>query len=93
MHRELVLSSFVAAGWLSLCFLVFGTLFSLSAVLLGPGAFFSFLDSLGTIHLGPSIQIERVSLLMYGACMVLACIPVNYYWLKREADRERTDLD
>lgn len=90
MRNELLLSSTVAAGWLALCFLAFGALYSLSAMALGPETFFAFERSLGSIDVGHGISIERMSLIVCGVSMVVACIPVNYYWLRRET-RARED--
>jgi hypothetical protein len=83
MLRELVLSSVVAATWLTLAFLDFGLAYGLLGWLVGTIELIAWEGSLGRIYLWNGVSIARVSVWLYGAVVFAAVLPVNYYWIRR----------
>jgi hypothetical protein len=83
MFRELLLSTVLAATWLTLSFLLCGVLYGLAGSLFGPFQLMAWEESLGTIRLWNGMSIGRVSVWMYGIAVFVSVLPVNYYWLRR----------
>ncbi len=93
MAKKLLFASAVNAAWLAICFLVFGVLYIGIGFWIDPTGLMQFENAWGTLHYGSCISIPRILIFGFGASMFFACVPVNYYWLKRltrEKEHENT---
>ena len=84
MSKELLLSSAVAATWLTLSFLSFGVLYGLASAVLGPFTLMAWENALGQVELLQGVTIGRLAVWFYGLAMFASVLPINYYWLRRE---------
>lgn len=86
MTRDLFLSTILSAIWISICFVGFGTLYSLTPQIIGIEGFFRLEGSLGHLELVGHNRIPWAGLLYFGIAMVFASAPINFYWSKRLGD-------
>ena len=83
MTRELLFASIISAVWLAVCFVFFGVLYIGIGRLIDPSGLMQFENAWGVLQYGNGVSIPRLSLFVFGTAMFLACVPLNYYWLRR----------
>ena len=83
MTRELIMATAISAVWLATCFVVSGVLYITAGRLIDPSGLMQFENAMGVLQYSDGISIPRLSLVVFGSCMFLACLPINYYWLRR----------
>ena len=83
MTRELIFASVVSAIWLATCLVCTAVLYVSLGRLLDPSGLMQFEHAWGTLHYSHGVSISRLSLFVIGTGMFLACLPINYYWMRR----------
>jgi len=83
MKKDLLLATALSAAWINIMFLVFGGGYAVVRDLVGSSRFYRFERALGQLDVLGIESVPWVGFLLFGAFMMLASLPVNYYWYRR----------